>query len=590
MRPNTRAVYGETIGNPLVNVLDIAAVAEVAHAHGVPLVIDNTVASPYLCNPLRLGADIVVHSATKYLGGHGTTMGGVVVEGGKFPWDNGKFPEMVEPSRAYHGVKFYETFGDFGYTMKARMEVNRTFGGRAVAHERLAAAAGRRNAAPAHARALPQRAEGGAVPAAATRRCSWVNYPGLPGLAVPRAGAEAVPHGGRPPGRLGHPDLRHARVAPRPGEKFIDACEFLSHLANIGDAKTLVIHPASTTHRQLNDEELARAGVSADMVRLSWALKTWTTSCGTSTRRLGRAPCKTTPSCAPACASHRPHARVADAPGRPLPARILRHARPGRQLHGPGHQRGLRHRGDAAAAGPLPAGRGHPVQRHPDRARRHGPGPVVRAGRRPALRHPVRDEAAVAKLAVPDMDKLRYVFDAVTSIRKALNGRVPLIGFSGSPWTLACYMVEGGGSRRLPPGQDAAVQPARPDAPHPGINADAWRLPERADRRRRAGRDGVRQLGRRAGRRRVPGLQPGLHAPGAGAAQAHRRPTAQIVPRIVFTKGGGLWLEDMKALDCEVLGLDWTMNLGTARWRACCPRPGWLVATGSGKTEVYLRA
>ena len=128
MRPNTRAVYGETIGNPLVNVLDIAAVAEVAHAHGVPLVIDNTVASPYLCNPCDLGADIVVHSATKYIGGHGTTMGGVVVESGKFPWDNGKFPEMVEPSRGYHGVKFYETFGDFGYTMKARMEVNRTFG------------------------------------------------------------------------------------------------------------------------------------------------------------------------------------------------------------------------------------------------------------------------------------------------------------------------------------------------------------------------------------------------------------------------------------------------------------------------------
>ncbi len=107
MRPNTRAVYGETIGNPLVNVLDIAAIAEVAHAHGVPLIIDNTVASPYLCNPLQFGADIVVHSATKYIGGHGTTMGGVVVEGGKFPWDNGNFPEMVEPSRAYHGVKFY---------------------------------------------------------------------------------------------------------------------------------------------------------------------------------------------------------------------------------------------------------------------------------------------------------------------------------------------------------------------------------------------------------------------------------------------------------------------------------------------------
>jgi len=129
MRPETRVVFGETLGNPLVNVLDIAAIADVAHAHGVPLIIDNTVASPYLCNPLQLGADIVVHSATKYIGGHGTTMGGVLIESGRFPWDNGKFPDMVEPSRAYHGVKFYETFGDFGYTMKARMEVNRTYGG-----------------------------------------------------------------------------------------------------------------------------------------------------------------------------------------------------------------------------------------------------------------------------------------------------------------------------------------------------------------------------------------------------------------------------------------------------------------------------
>eukprot|EP01034_Spumella_vulgaris_P026509 gene26509-33098_t len=122
MRPNTRAVYAESLGNPSMVVLDIAAVAEVAHAHGVPLIIDNTVPSPLLCNPLALGADIVVHSATKYLAGHGTTLGGVVVEGGKFPWDNGKFPGMTEPSQGYHGVKFYETFGDFGFSMRCRME------------------------------------------------------------------------------------------------------------------------------------------------------------------------------------------------------------------------------------------------------------------------------------------------------------------------------------------------------------------------------------------------------------------------------------------------------------------------------------
>jgi O-acetylhomoserine (thiol)-lyase len=128
MRPNTRAVYAESLGNPSMVVLDIAAVAEVAHAHGVPLIIDNTVPSPLLCNPLALGADIVVHSATKYLAGHGTTLGGVVVEGGKFPWDNGKFPGMTEPSQGYHGVKFYETFGDFGFAMRCRMESLRVFG------------------------------------------------------------------------------------------------------------------------------------------------------------------------------------------------------------------------------------------------------------------------------------------------------------------------------------------------------------------------------------------------------------------------------------------------------------------------------
>ena len=274
LRPETRAVYGETIGNPLVNVLDIAAVAEVAHAHGVPLVIDNTVASPYLCNPCDLGADIVVHSATKYLGGHGTTMGGMVVEGGRFPWDNGKFPDMVEPSRAYHGVKFYETFGDFGYTMKARMEVNRTFGavlsplnawlllqGTETLHLRMREHC--RNALRV-ARFLQQH-----------RRVRWVNYPGLPDsphFELARRQFRAIEglgeDGAALPGASGILTFGIEGGAAA-GERFIDACEFLSHLANIGDAKTLVIHPASTTHRQLSDDELARAGVSADMIRLS---------------------------------------------------------------------------------------------------------------------------------------------------------------------------------------------------------------------------------------------------------------------------------------------------------------------------------
>ncbi|MBP7451183.1 MAG: O-acetylhomoserine aminocarboxypropyltransferase/cysteine synthase [Ottowia sp.] len=267
MRPNTRAVYGETIGNPLVNVLDITAVADVAHAHGVPLVIDNTVASPYLCNPLRLGADIVVHSATKYIGGHGTTMGGVIVEGGHFPWDNGKFPEMVEPSRAYHGVKFYETFGDFGYTMKARMEVNRSFGavlppmsawqllqGCETLHLRMREHCRNARRVADYLRQHP--------------RVAWVNYPGLPDSPYHEL-AQKQFHA--VDGHVGASGILTFGVngGAAAAEKFIDACEFLSHLANIGDAKTLVIHPASTTHRQLNDDELARAGVRADMVRLS---------------------------------------------------------------------------------------------------------------------------------------------------------------------------------------------------------------------------------------------------------------------------------------------------------------------------------
>ena len=128
MRPETRAVFAETVGNPSLHVLDIAAVAEVARAHGVPLIVDNTVPSPFLCTPIRFGADIVVHSATKYLAGHGTTLGGVTVESGRFPWDNGKFPGMTEPSPGYHGVKFFESFGDFGFTMRARMEALRVYG------------------------------------------------------------------------------------------------------------------------------------------------------------------------------------------------------------------------------------------------------------------------------------------------------------------------------------------------------------------------------------------------------------------------------------------------------------------------------
>jgi O-acetylhomoserine (thiol)-lyase len=269
IRPNTRAVYGETLGNPLVNVFDIEAVAAVAHEHGVPLVIDNTVASPYLCNPFAFGADIVVHSATKYLGGHGTTMAGVVVESGKFDWGNGNFPDMIEPSRAYHGVKFYETFGDFGYTMKARLEVNRTFGavlsplnawlilqGIETLHLRMQAHCRNTQRVAEFLREHPL--------------VAWVNYPGLsdsPHHTLAKKQFRAIDGA---PGCSGILTFGIRADDPaRAGERFIDACEFLSHLANIGDAKTLVIHPASTTHRQLSEDELKKAGVGPDMVRLS---------------------------------------------------------------------------------------------------------------------------------------------------------------------------------------------------------------------------------------------------------------------------------------------------------------------------------
>jgi len=267
IRPNTRALYGETIGNPLVNVLDIAAIADVAHAHGLPLVIDNTVASPYLCNPCDLGADIVVHSATKYIGGHGTTMGGVIVESGRFAWDNGHFPEMTEPSRAYHGVKFYETFGDFGYTMKARMEVNRTFG---AVLSPLSAWLLLQGAETLHLRMREHCRNARRVAEFLQKhpRVAWVNYPGLPDSPYYELARQQFRPVDGQPGASGILTFGIQGGAAA-GERFIDACEFLSHLANIGDAKTLVIHPASTTHRQLSDEELQQAGVSADMVRLS---------------------------------------------------------------------------------------------------------------------------------------------------------------------------------------------------------------------------------------------------------------------------------------------------------------------------------
>jgi O-acetylhomoserine (thiol)-lyase len=265
MRPRTRAVFAESLGNPSLVVLDIAAVAEIARAHRVPLVIDNTVPSPFLCNPIALGADIVVHSATKYLGGHGSTLAGVVVESGTFPWDNGKFPGMTEPSPGYHGVKFYETFGDFGFTMRCRMEALRVFGAAL---------------SPMGAWQILQGVE--TLPLRMERHCSnalavaqflrthpavnWVNYPGLedhPQHALMKRqmrGASGLLSFGVKGGIAN-------------GVKFIESAQFMSHLVNIGDTRTLISHPASTTHRQLDEAQQLAAGVKPDMIRISVGLE-----------------------------------------------------------------------------------------------------------------------------------------------------------------------------------------------------------------------------------------------------------------------------------------------------------------------------
>jgi O-acetylhomoserine (thiol)-lyase len=262
IKKNTKLLYAETLGNPLINMVDIEALAQIAHEAEIPLVVDNTVPSPYLLRPIEFGADVVLHSATKYIGGHGTTMGGVIVESGKFNWGNGKFPEFTSPSPGYHGVIFHETFGDFGFTMKARMEIMRTFGpalppinawlllqGLESLHVRMDRHCAN---ALAVAKFLQQHP-----------RVSWVNYPGLPGDKYFSLAKKYLPKGASGLLNFG---IKGGRAA---GEKFIEAAQFMSHLANIGDAKTLIIHPASTTHRQMSDEEQLKAGVLPDMVRMS---------------------------------------------------------------------------------------------------------------------------------------------------------------------------------------------------------------------------------------------------------------------------------------------------------------------------------
>ncbi|HSC33678.1 MAG TPA: O-acetylhomoserine aminocarboxypropyltransferase/cysteine synthase family protein [Thermodesulfobacteriota bacterium] len=263
----TKALFAETISNPLGNILDIEAVSKIAREAGVPLVIDNTFATPYLCKPIDYGADIIVHSATKFICGHGTSIGGVLIESGKFPWDNGNFPGMTEPSKAYHGVRFYETFGDFGFTMKARCEVLRAYGPALSPFNAFLFLQGLET--------LNLRMERHCSNAIAVAEflkdhpaVTWVNYPGLPDSPYYGLARKYLPRGA---GSIFTFGIKGGKEA---GIRFIEGVEFLSHLANVGDAKTLVIHPASTTHRQLNEVEQAEAGVNPEMVRISVGLET----------------------------------------------------------------------------------------------------------------------------------------------------------------------------------------------------------------------------------------------------------------------------------------------------------------------------
>ena len=263
----TKAIYAETIGNPLNNILDIEAVGAIAKEAGIPLVIDNTFATPYLCRPIDYGADIITHSATKFIGGHGTSIGGVIVESGKFDWANGNFPGMTEPSKGYHGVRFYETFGDFAFTMRARCEIVRTLGPSMSPFNAFLFLQGVETL---HVRMERhcENARGVANFLKDHPAVTWVRYADLPENKYHSLAKKYLPKGAGSILSFG------VKGGVEAGAKFIENAQFLSHLANVGDAKTLIIHPASTTHRQLSEEQQIAAGVTPDMVRISVGLET----------------------------------------------------------------------------------------------------------------------------------------------------------------------------------------------------------------------------------------------------------------------------------------------------------------------------
>ena len=267
LRPETRLLFGETLGNPGLEVLDIPAVSGVAHEAGLPLMVDNTFATPRLCRPLELGADIVMHSATKFLGGHGVAIGGALVDGGRFDWRaSGKFPTLTEPYAGYHGIDFSEEFGPAALIMRARAEGLRDFGCCMSPQNAFYILLGVETLGARMSRHV-----------ANTRRIvgfldghdavSWVTWPELPSHPDRELARKLLPDGCGAVFSFGIDGGREA------GRAFIEGLRLFSHLANVGDAKSLVIHPASTTHQQMSAEELAAAGVGEDLVRLSVGLE-----------------------------------------------------------------------------------------------------------------------------------------------------------------------------------------------------------------------------------------------------------------------------------------------------------------------------
>ncbi|GGF42929.1 O-acetylhomoserine aminocarboxypropyltransferase/cysteine synthase family protein [Williamsia phyllosphaerae] len=259
---STKLIYAEVISNPSGEIADLEGLAGVAHDHGLPLVVDSTMATPWLCRPLEFGADIVVHSATKFLGGHGTTLGGVIIESGRFDWGSGRFPAMTDPVAAYGGLSWWGNFGEYGFLTKVRSEQVRDLGASLAPTSAFQLIQGietlpqRMDAHIANTRAVAQWLD-------ADPRVSYVRWAGLPDHPHAERAAKYLPAG---PGAVFAFGIEGGRVA---GQKFVESVRLASHVANIGDVRTLVIHPASTTHRQLTDAQLEGAGVGPELIRIS---------------------------------------------------------------------------------------------------------------------------------------------------------------------------------------------------------------------------------------------------------------------------------------------------------------------------------